>query len=115
MFVATVIVSAVLALALLGSGFGKVTGQAAVVESITGVGVPARRIPLLAIPEAAGAIGLVVGLFWWPIGVAAAIGVIVYFVLAVGAHLRARDKNFAPAAFLLVLAVVALVLRLATV
>jgi hypothetical protein len=116
MFVATVIVSAVLAFALLGSGFGKVTGNAAVVASVSGVGVPPRRIPLLAIPEAAGALGLIGGLFWWPIGVAAAIGVILYFLLAVGAHLRVRDvKNVGPAGFLLVLAVVALVLRLATV
>jgi hypothetical protein len=35
------------------------------------------------------ALALVAGLFWWPIGVAAATGVTVYFVGAVGSHLRA--------------------------
>jgi type VI protein secretion system component VasF len=37
------------------------------------------------------AAGLVVGL-WWPLaGIAAAIGLVIYFVLAVGFHVRAND------------------------
>jgi hypothetical protein len=114
MFIATVIVTALLVAGLLGSAAGKVTKQAAVMTNMTAVGVPERRVPLLAIPETAGALGLVGGLFWWPIGIAAAIGVIIYFVLAVSAHVRVKDKNFAPAVFLLVLGVAALILRLAT-
>jgi hypothetical protein len=114
MFLATVIVTALLVAGLLGSAAGKVTKQAAVITNLTAVGVPEQRIPLLAIPETAGALGLVGGLFWWPIGIAAAIGVIIYFVLAVSAHIRVRDKNFGPAAFLLVLGVADLILRLAT-
>lgn len=114
MFIATLIVTVLLVGGLLGSAAGKVTKQAAVVTNLTNVGVPEKRIPLLAIPETAGALGLVGGLFWWPIGVAAAIGIIVYFVLAVSAHIRAKDKNFAPALFLLVLGIAALALRIAT-
>jgi hypothetical protein len=56
----------------------------------------------------------VAGLFWWPIGVAAAAGVILYFLGAVGAHLRVRDPNFVPALVLLLAAVAALVLRALT-
>ena len=44
---------------------------------------PARRyvmvddkVWLLAAAEIAGGVGLVIGLFWWPLGVAAAAGVI---------------------------------------
>jgi hypothetical protein len=113
-FIATLIVSVLLVGGLLGSAAGKVTKQAAVMTNMKAVGVPEKRVPLLAIPETVGALGLVGGLFWWPIGVAAAIGIIIYFVLAVSAHVRVHDKNFAPAAFLLVLAIAALVLRIAT-
>jgi hypothetical protein len=110
-FVATIIVSAVLALALTASAAGKATRQAAIVDGITGVGVPERRVPLLAIPLLAGAVGLVVGLWVEPIGIAAAACLVLYFVLAVGAHLRARDPNFAPPAALGLISVAALVLR----
>lgn len=80
------------------------------------VGVPADKIPVLAYLEIAGAIGLVVGLFWWPIGVAAAIGVILYFVGAVISHLRVKDTSgIGPSAFLSVVAIAALVLRLLSV
>ena len=54
-------------------------------------------------------------MFWWPIGIAAAVGVVLYFIGAVGAHLRVKDRNFGPALVLLVVAVVALVLRWLTI
>jgi hypothetical protein len=47
------------------------------------------RVPLSAV-KAAGAVGLLVGLFIPPIGVAAAIGVVLYFVGAVLWTLRVR-------------------------
>jgi hypothetical protein len=78
------------------------------------VGVPEGRVWLLAAAEIAGAVGLVVGLFWWPIGVAAGIGVTIYFAGAVGSHLRAGDKDFVPALALVVVAAAALALRFAT-
>ncbi|MEI8241351.1 MAG: DoxX family protein, partial [Actinomycetota bacterium] len=61
MFIATVIVSSLLALAALGSGIGKLTKQPALIESLTGLGVPQSWIPLLGVAELAGAVGLVVG------------------------------------------------------
>jgi DoxX-like family len=52
---------------------------------------------------------------WAPIGVAAAIGVVAYFVLAVASHIRAGDtENLPTPAAILVIAVSALVLRIAT-
>jgi hypothetical protein len=78
------------------------------------VGFPEDRLWLLAAAETAGAVGVVAGLFWWPIGVAAAAGVILYFLGAVGAHLRVRDLNFAPALVLLMAGVAALILRVLT-
>lgn len=112
MFIATAIVSALLALALLASAAGKFQGKEDVVQQMTRVGVPRARIPLLGVVEVTGAVGLVVGLFWTPLGVAAATGVVLYFIGAVTAHLRARDTGYAPAAVLALVAVAALVLRL---
>ncbi len=115
MFTATVAVSVLLALALTGSAAGKLTRSPAVVTSLTGVGVPLDRFWVLAVLEIAGALGLVVGLWWAPLGIAAAIGIVLYFLGAVGAHVRAHDLGgVGPAAGLLVAAAAALVLRLAT-
>ena len=58
---------------------------------------------------AAGAAGLLVGLVVPVLGIAAAIGLIVYFICALGAHIRVRDTGFAGAVSFLVLAVAALI------
>ncbi|MGZ4522377.1 MAG: DoxX family protein [Mycobacteriaceae bacterium] len=111
MFIATLVVSVLLAAGFLGSAAGKLTKNPSVTTSMQTVGFPVDRVWMLAVLEIAGAVGLAIGLFWWPLGVAAAAGVILYFAGAVGAHLRVHDKNVAPAAVLLVVSVVALVLR----
>ncbi|WP_255122872.1 DoxX family protein [Rhodococcus sp. 14-2470-1b] len=116
MFAATVVVSIFLAVSLTFSAVGKLTMNPSVIPIMEKVGVPADKIPVLAYLEIAGGVGLIVGLFWWPIGAAAAVGVILYFVGAVISHLRVKDTaGIGPSAFLTVVAVAALVLRLLTV
>lgn len=110
MFIAASIVSILLALMLTFSAFGKLTKNPMQVASMTAVNFPVDKMWLLAIAELAGAAGLVVGLFWWPIGVAAAVGVVAYFLGAVVMHLRANDKNIAPAGVLMLAAAAAAVL-----
>ena len=79
------------------------------------MGVPEDRLNYLAAILLAGAAGLILGLFWAPIGVAAAIGVIIYFSTAVAFHLRADDaRNLPTPLTLLVLGIAALALQLAT-
>lgn len=114
-FAVVTVVCCVLALALAATGIGKLAGHPATIESLATVDFPARFVPLLASAELAGAVGLLVGLRWWPIGVAAACGVVLYFLGAIGAHVRAGRGGAAPAAALLALAVGALVLRLITI
>ena len=114
MFVVTVIVSVLLALAAIGSAIGKLTKQPKVVEMLTGLGVPLGWFPRLAAAELAGGVGLLVGLAVAGIGIAAAIGLIAYFVGAVATHVRAKNKQIAPPAALAVLAIVALIFRIAT-
>jgi hypothetical protein len=79
------------------------------------VGVPLKYFSLLAACEFAGAVGLVFGIWWPSIGVAAGIGLVVYFVAATLSHLRVRDvKGIGPAAFMLAVAAGALALRILT-
>lgn len=115
MFVATVIVTVLLAGALAGSAYIKITRREPYVQGYVRVGVPMDKLNQLAALLIAGAAGLLLGLLWPPIGIAAAIGVILYFLLAVFSHVRADDVKNAPAsAGLAAFAVVALILRLAT-
>jgi SNF family Na+-dependent transporter len=57
---------------------------------------------------AAGAVGLLTGLAVPALGTAAGIGLVLYFVCAVTAHLRARDRQIGGAVFFLLLAAAAL-------
>lgn len=115
MFVATAIVSVLLAALLMLTAVRKLSHREQVVQSYARVGVPEDKLNALAIILLAGAVGLILGLAWAPIGVAAGAGVICYFVIAIASHIRADDTEHltAPLAFA-VLAVVALLLRLAT-
>ena len=61
-----------------------------VVQSLTDYGVPLSWLPWLGTAKAAGALGLLVGLFVPAIGVLAAAAVVLYFVGAVITVARAR-------------------------
>src|SRR4030088_642215 len=71
----------------------------------------------IGLPKAAGAAGLLLGLFGVPlVGPAAAIGLVLYFVCALYTHIRVSDysSTFALANLFLALAVATLTLDLAT-
>jgi hypothetical protein len=53
--------------------------------------VPLKYFPLLATCEFAGGVGLVIGILWRLVGIAAGIGLVVYFIRAVSSHLRVGD------------------------
>jgi hypothetical protein len=113
--VATAVVSLLLAALLAWSAIRKLSHQQPTVERYTRVGVPEAKLDYLAVVLLAGAAGLILGLLWAPIGVAAAVGVVCYFAGAVAAHLRAGDAEHLPTPLALaVIAAVALALRLAT-
>ncbi|MGK2885585.1 MAG: DoxX family protein [Rhodococcus sp. (in: high G+C Gram-positive bacteria)] len=115
MFIATAIVSTLLGLALMGSAGGKLTRQPPVVKMLSGLGVPSSWLPRLAAVEVTGGIGLLVGLAVPAIGIAAAVGVVLYFVGAVITHIRANDKAIVAPVMIGIFAVVALVLRVSTI
>jgi hypothetical protein len=107
MFLATVIVSLLLAAAALFAAARKLTHRKEVVESYLRAGVPEDRLNLLAAVLIAGAAGLVAGLFWAPLGVAAAGAFTVYFAAAVAFHARAGDLENAATPLALSLAAAA--------
>jgi hypothetical protein len=113
--VAAGIVSALLAALLVLTAARKLSHRDEVVASYARVGVPEARLNQLAMILLSGAAGLIVGIVWAPVGVAAAIGLIAYFAVAVSAHIRADDARRLPTPLAFeALAVAALVLRLAT-
>jgi hypothetical protein len=74
------------------SAIGKVRRdpyQVQVIHEI--VGVPLCYFRVLAACEAAGAVGVFLGILWPPLGLVAGIGLVIYFVGAVVAHLRVGD------------------------
>jgi uncharacterized membrane protein YphA (DoxX/SURF4 family) len=116
MGIAYLVITIVLAAIVTFSGIGKIRHDPHIVQVIHEVvGVPMKYFPLLAACEFAGALGVVLGI-WWPfVGVAAGIGLVLYFVGAAVSHLRVGDlKGIGPAAFILVLAAAALTLRILT-
>jgi hypothetical protein len=78
------------------------------------VGVPESWITILGILKAAGALGLLIGIGVPLIGTLAAAGLTLFFVGAIITHLRAHDYSFGLAVVFLLLAVAALILRLAS-
>jgi hypothetical protein len=116
MGVAYLVITFLLAVMVTFSGIGKIRRDPRIVQVIHEVvGVPLKYFPLLAACEFAGAFGVVLGV-WWPLlGVAAGIGLVIYFVGASVSHLRVGDvQGIGPAAFILVVAAAALALRVLT-
>ena len=115
MDVAAAIASALLAALLVVSATIKLTRREPYVQGYLRVGVPEERLNLLAIVLLAGAAGLLLGLAWAPLGVAAAAALVVYFVVAIAAHVRADDAANLPTPVAMeAIAAAALVLRVAT-
>jgi hypothetical protein len=113
-FIAYVVVASVLVAGLALSAFGFITRDEKITANVVKVGVPESWLPRLGALKAAGAAGLLVGL-WIPlIGVAAAGGLVLYFLGAGIAHLRAKDYAMAPIVVICLLTVAALTLRLAS-
>ena len=115
MSVATAVVSVLLAALLTSSAAIKLTRREPYVQGYLRVGVPEERLNYLAMILLAGAAGLILGLFWAPIGIAAATGVVIYFILAVAAHIRADDaRNLPTPLVVLAIASASLALQLVT-
>lgn len=115
MYIAHVVASAVVIAYCTFSAVMDFARYEPILVNMTRAGVPHSWLPGLGALKAAGALGVLLGLLGMPlIGTAAAVGVALFFVGAVATHVRVRDSGYGLAAAFLALAVVALVLDLAS-
>lgn len=112
MSIATIVISVLLAVAFLFTAAIKLFGvrQSLQIRDQLGVGAGLWRV--IGGLEVAGAVGLLVGLEVPALGLAAAVGLSLLMVGAIGAHARAGDlRNAVPAVVCLGLAVAVAVLQ----
>ncbi|TQM38822.1 DoxX family protein [Pseudonocardia cypriaca] len=94
MYIAYVIVSVITAAANLSIAVADFLQVRYVLANMAEVGVPRSWLPVLATLKAAGAVGLLLGLAGVElIGVAAAAGLVLFFVGAIVTHVAARVYN----------------------
>jgi hypothetical protein len=110
---ATVVATVLLAALFTFAGSIKLIGVAQSLVIRDHLGVKPLQWRLIGACELAGVAGVLVGLMWPPIGIAAAIGLALLSVGAVAFHVRASDsaKDTAPAVIGIALAIVVAVLH----
>ena len=91
--------SILLAAACLVPASAKLLGHPKMQKSAAHFGIPWRHYRLIGVAELAAAAGVLAGLWWHPLGVAAATGMVVLLIGALITHRRALDtaKEMAPA------------------
>lgn len=114
MFIAYCIVAVLYSGMLVLSGVSKLQHHPEAVAIIHQlIGVPLAFFPVLALLELAAAAGLLAGIRWAQLGIAAAIGAGLYFVGAIISHLLVGDvAGISSPLFMLGLAATLLLLRL---
>lgn len=113
MFVATLVLALLLAVVFGLSGSTKLAGVQKMREGAEHLGLSFPAYQRIGALELAGAAGLVIGLWFAPLGIAAAAGLVLLMAGAVAFHIRAKDgaKIYSAPAVLGLLALVALILR----
>lgn len=116
MFILTVVVSALLAAAMAQSAIRKANPGKDSLLLRDRLGVAPGLWTAVGVPEALAAPGLIAGLWWPALGIAAAVGVALLMAGAIALHVRARYLGAALAAptAVAIIAVLAATLRTAT-
>lgn len=110
MYIAAVILSALLALFSLTAGAPKAQLKGDVPEGLVAKGLTPGLVRFIGLSEVAAAVGLVAGIWWQPLGVAAAIGMVILLVGAIAYHVKwgdyadssSRNAAMAPVVFCLI-------------
>ena len=108
MSIATSILFVVLGLAFLGAGSAKLRTAEPVTGTLDRLEVSRSLQKTIGALEVLGGIGLLIGVAYLPLGIAAAIGLVAMMIGAIIYHLRARDavKEYSGALILLILSAV---------
>ncbi|MFI7335329.1 DoxX family protein [Micromonospora aurantiaca (nom. illeg.)] len=91
MEISVLVLTLVLAAVFVGTAVPKLTGQAQMRERMAHLGVSPGLTRALGVLELAAVAGLLLGLLWPPLGIAAAIGLALQMAGAVVYHSRAKD------------------------
>jgi hypothetical protein len=108
-----VVVSLLLTAVCLIPAAGKLSGHPKMRLAAAEFGIPWPRYQLLGLAELAAASGVIAGLFWRPIGVAAGIGMALLLLGAIATHRRAHHRISEAAPALVALANTAVYLAVA--
>jgi hypothetical protein len=116
MFAATVALSAFLALVFAALGTFKVINHPKAAEAAQRLSLSPQLSRTIGLLEIAACGGLLIGLAWAPLSVAAAIGALLLLTGATATHVKVHDPAAVTAfpAFLAVLSVVIVILRIKT-
>jgi hypothetical protein len=102
MFIAYTVAAILLALLMAASGGLLMARTEDMKTTMAALHVPETWFTPLALLKFAGALGLLAGIFYRPLGIAAGIGLVLYFAGAVVAHLRVKDVKGMPVPVVLV-------------
>ena len=86
------IFGALLAFAAIGSAIAKLKKVPDVMEAMAKVGVKSNQIPVLAFLEIAGGLGVIVGIWSKPLGIASSVCLALYFAGALFTHFSRKHK-----------------------
>ena len=115
MFIATIVLSVLVVAAVLGSGAAKLAGAQQSIAIRDRLGVTPWLWRGIGVLEVAAAVGLAAGLAVPAFGIAAAVGLVLLLIGAIGAHARSHDlSQAAPAVGLVLLTIAAALTRLAS-
>ncbi len=111
MFITYIVVTILAAAANIFSATLDFIRYKSILINMAKVGVSESWITTLGILKAAGALGLLIGIGVPAVGIAAAAGLVLFFIAAIIIHLRGHDHSFGLAIVFLLLAIGALGLR----
>ncbi|MGW7264447.1 DoxX family protein [Streptomyces sp. NPDC054842] len=110
MYIAAVILSVLLALFSLAAGAPKAQLKGDVPEGLVAKGLSSGLVRFIGLSEVAAGFGLLAGIWWQPLGIAAAIGMVLLLIGAIGYHAKwgdyadskTRNAAMAPVIFCLI-------------
>ncbi len=92
MYITAAVLSVLLAAVALAAGVPKCVLKGEVSAGLQShMGLSAGLVRFIGLAEVAATVGLIVGLFWQPLGIAAAIGFALIMLGAVGYHIQVGD------------------------
>jgi len=114
MTISLVIFGALLAFAAIGSAISKLLKVPDVMTAMASVGVKPNQVPLLALLEIAGGLGIIAGIWKPALGTLASICLVAYFAGALLSHAKKKHKvaDFGAALGIFIIAIVTTFLQL---